>query len=80
MKPLRNVNISDHLDGADVAIILSRNEKSNRALWEVGYMLENMLLQAKSLGTSHKSKVFTKEEIGKLKRNEISEAVAALLL
>lgn len=79
-KFLKNINISSELDDANVAIILSRNEKTNRAFWEVGYMLENMLLQAKSLGISYKSKVFTKEEIGKLKRNEISEAVAALLL
>jgi len=80
IKPLRKVNISDHLDGADIAIILSRNEKSNRALWEVGYMLENMLLQTKSLGISYKSKVFTKDEIKKLERNGISDPVAALLL
>jgi len=80
IKPLRNVNISDHLDGADIAIILSRNEKSNRSLWEVGYMLENMFLQAKSLGISYKSKVFTKDEIKKLERNGISDPVAALLL
>jgi len=80
IKPLRNVNISDHLDGADIAIILSRNEKSNRALWEVGYMLENMLLQANGLGISYKSKIFTKDEIRKLGKNGISEAVAALLL
>jgi len=59
---------------------LSRNEKSNRSLWEVGYMLENMFLQAKSLGISYKSKVFTNDEIKKLERNGISEAVAALLL
>lgn len=79
-KFLKNINISSQLDNADSAIILSRNEQTNRALWEVGYMLENMLLQAKSLGISYNSKIFTKEEIGKLKRNEISEAVAALLL
>jgi len=79
-KFLKNLNISSQLDGANAGIILSRNEQTNRALWEVGYMLENMFLQAKSLGISYKSKVFTKEEIGKLKRNGISEAVAALLL
>jgi len=79
-KFLKNINIPSQLDNADSAIILSRNEQTNRALWEVGYMLENMLLQAKSLGISYNSKIFTKEEIGKLKRNEISEAVAALLL
>ncbi len=80
IEPLRNVKISDPLGGADIAIILSRNEKSNRSLWEVGYMLENMFLQAKSLGISYESKVFTSDEIKKLERNGISEAVAALLL
>jgi hypothetical protein len=30
-------------------IILSRNEKSGRALWEIGYQLINILLQAKAL-------------------------------
>lgn len=80
IKFLKNLDISSQSDYANFSIILSRNEKTNRALWEVGYMLENMLLQTKSLGISYKSKVFTKEEIRKLKRNGISEAVAALLL
>ncbi len=43
-------------------------------------MLENMILQAKSLGTSYRSKVFTKDEMAELERNRISEAVVALLL
>lgn len=79
IKILKNVNISSQLDGANSAIILSRNEKTNRALWEVGYMLENMFLQAKSLGISYESKVFTNDETRKLERNGISKAVAALL-
>jgi len=80
IKFVGNTNVSSELENANVGIILSRNEKTNRAFWEVGYMLENMLLQAKSLGISYKSKVFTKEEIRKLKRKGISEAVAVLLL
>jgi len=80
IKFLKSVKICSLLDGSNVGIILSRNEKTNRALWEAGYMLENMFLQAKSLGISYKSKVFSKNEIGKLERNGISEAVAALLL
>ncbi len=75
-----NVNIDAQLDGADVAIILCRNEETNRALWEVGYMLENMLLQTKSLEISYKSKVFTNDEIKELERNGISGAATALLL
>jgi len=80
IKFLKKVDISSQLDDANTGIILTRNEKTNRALWEVGYMLENMLLQAKSLGISYKSKAFTKEEIRKLERKGISEAVAALHL
>jgi len=77
---LRNTNISSELDDANAGIILSRNENTNRALWEVGYMLENMLLQAKGLRIFYKSKAFTKEEIRELERNGIANAVAALLL
>jgi hypothetical protein len=80
IKPLRNVNISDHLDGADVAIILSRNERSNRSLWEVGYMLENMLLQLKSLKISYASKIFNNDEMRRVAKAGVSEAVAAVLL
>jgi hypothetical protein len=43
-------------------------------------MLENMFLQAKSLGISYKSKVFMNDDIKKLERNGISDPVAALLL
>jgi hypothetical protein len=80
IKPVKKTNIPSDLDITDTAIIMARNEKTNRTLWEVGYMLENMLLQAKSLGISYESKVFTEDEIGKLERNGVSEAVAALLL
>lgn len=67
-------------DETDVAIIATRNEETNRTLWEVGYMFENMLLQAKSLGISYKSKIFTKDEVNKLSRRGIQKAVAALFL
>lgn len=77
---LNNVEISPQLEGANIGIILSRNEKTSRALWEVGYMLENMLLQAKSLGISYKSKVFGYNEISKLAEASVPEAVAAVLL
>ncbi len=80
IKFVKNINILSELNGTNAAIIVARNEKTNRALWEVGYMLENMILQAKSLGTSYRSKVFTKDEMAELERNRISEAVVALLL
>jgi hypothetical protein len=73
---LKNVNISSHLNDADVGIILSRN----RALWEIGYMLENMFLQAKSLKISYKSKIFNINEIKQMAKAGVSEAVATVLL
>lgn len=75
-----SVNISFELDDANIAIIVSRNEETNRALWEVGYTIENMLLQAKSRSISYKTKAFTTDEKEKLKMHGLSDAVAALLL
>jgi hypothetical protein len=43
-------------------------------------MLENMLLQTNSLGISYRLKVFTNDDVQRLERNGISEAVAAILL
>lgn len=67
-------------DNTKVAIVLSRNENTNRALWEVGYMLENMLLQSRSLGISYQTKIFTDDEAKKLETAGMQAAVAALLL
>jgi hypothetical protein len=77
---LRKVNIATQLDGAEVGIILCRNEKTGRALWEVGYMLENMFLQAMSLGISYKSKIFEANEAVQLNEAGVPDAVAAFLL
>jgi hypothetical protein len=63
-----------------VAIVVSRNENTNRALWEIGYMLENMLLQAKSLGISYKTEILNDDETERFERDGISGAVAALIL
>jgi len=77
---MKNVDSLAQLDGADQAIILSQNEVSNRALWEVGYMLENLLLQARSLDVSYMSKIFSNSEINEMEKKGISKAVTALLL
>jgi hypothetical protein len=78
--PVRNLDIRTQLDEAETAIILCRNEKTNRALWEVGYMLENIYLQAKTLGISYESKLFKTEETTQLVDLGITDAVAAVLL
>jgi len=77
---IKTMNIRDEINGVDTAIILSQNENTNRTLWEVGYMLENMFLQAKSLNISYASKIFNYNEIKKIENEGIRGAVAALLL
>jgi hypothetical protein len=77
---LRKAEVSAQLEGAEVAIVLSRNERTGRALWEVGYMLENMFLQARSLGVLYKSKVFKPAETVQLAEAGVPDAVAAVLL
>jgi hypothetical protein len=80
IKFVRNLDVSSELHNAKVGILLSQNEITNRSVWEVGYVLENMFLQARSLGISYKAKIFTDREIKKLERNGIPGAVAAMLL
>jgi hypothetical protein len=79
LRYVKNVQIPFESNDASL-IIMSRNEATNRALWEVGYMLENMFLQARSLGISYQTKIFTDEEARKLKTAGIQAAVTALLL
>ena len=80
IKFVKSMNIRAQLDGASTAIILCQNENTNRALWEVGYMLENMFLQAKSLNIWYTSKIFDNLETEQMAKLGISGAVAALLL
>jgi len=80
IKFLKKVSTSSQLDGANFAIILTRNEKTGRALWEVGYMLENMFLQAKSFNISYASKIFNDDEIKEMAKAGVSGAMAAVLL
>lgn len=77
---VNDVNIGSQTDGTDAAIILCRNEITGRSLWEVGYMLENVFLQAKSLGINFESKLFNDEEMTQLTTQGLRNAVAAVLL
>lgn len=76
----RNVNVGSQMRGYERAIFICKNENSGRALWEVGYMLENMFLQAKSLGISYESKIFSEDEISQLDKMGVTGAVAALFI
>lgn len=79
-KPVGDIDVSAYMDGFETAIVLCQSESTNRALWEVGYMLENMFLQARSLDISFCSKIFTDPEIAQLADQGLPNAVAALLL
>jgi L-rhamnose mutarotase len=75
----RDMHISTQLNGSDTSLILCQNEKSKRAIWEVGYMLENILLQSKSLDISYETKLFTNEEILQMNEQGVTNAFAAIL-
>lgn len=77
---VRNVDISSQMDGHEEAIVLCQNEHTGRALWEIGYMFENMFLQAKSLDISYESKVFANTETSHLADQGVPNSVAAILL
>jgi len=77
---VRNVDVDSQMDGHTEAIFLCQNEHTGRALWEVGYMLENMFLQAKSLGISYESKVFSADDVSKLNELGVANAVAAVFI
>jgi hypothetical protein len=79
-KQISKIDAKPLMDGFENAIVLCQNEKTNRALWEVGYMLENMFLQIRSLGISFSSKIFKDPEIAQLTSKGLPNAVAALLL
>jgi len=61
-------------------IVLSRNEAPARALWEVGYQLLNLLLQAHSLGVSYKAVLLDEAERRIVRGAGIKEPVAMLVL
>jgi hypothetical protein len=77
---VRNVEIASQMNGHDEAIFLCKNEQTGRALWEVGYMLENMFLQARSLGVSYESKILSANEALPLGKIGITNAVAAFFI
>ncbi len=52
------------------------NEDSGRALWEVGYMLENLLAQATSLGVRYRTSLLDSTAAAPYERSGMARAVA----
>jgi len=61
-------------------IVLSRNEATARALWEVGYQLLNLLLQAHSLDVSYKAVLLDESERRIVRDTGITDPIAILVL
>jgi hypothetical protein len=77
---VRNVNISPQMNGHNRAILICRNEHVGAALWEVGYMLENLFLQARSLGIWYESKIFSVDEESLLNEQGVPNAMASIFI
>jgi hypothetical protein len=77
---IKKLTLDRQFEGANAAIIFCRNEITGRSLWEVGYMLENTLLQAKSLDISFESRILNDEAISQLNKQDLPNAVATVLL
>ncbi|HUV05517.1 MAG TPA: hypothetical protein VMX94_10470 [Armatimonadota bacterium] len=61
-------------------MIVAADEQSCRALWEVGYMVENALVQTVSLGVRCEAALLEPEVAGKYEQAGISGAAAVLTL
>jgi hypothetical protein len=61
-------------------IVIGKNENFARALWEVGYQLLNMLLQARSLDIAYRSFLLNETEKQNLAKIGITDPVAVLAL
>ena len=64
----------------DCAIVLGKNEASGRALWEVGYGLLNLMVQARSLGLAYSARLIDQKEKALLKNHNIDDGPSALFL
>jgi hypothetical protein len=61
-------------------VVLGKNESFARALWEVGYQLMNLLVQANALNISYAALILNEREKETLTRIGIVDPVAALAL
>ena len=61
-------------------IVMGKNENFARALWEVGYQLLNMLLQARSLDIPYRSFLLNETEKQNLAKIGVADPVAVLAL
>lgn len=61
-------------------ILFNRNEMTGRALWEIGYQMLNLLVQAESLGIGYQTIFLDETEKNEIKKTGISDPVAAVCI
>ena len=72
--------INDMRLGERTGVVLGKNEETGKALWEVGYQLLNMLVQAHSLGISYESKLLDETSRKGFDHPSLKNPVAILML
>ena len=70
----------DRFEPDEYQMIMAANEQSSRALWEVGYMIENLLVQAGSIGVRYEAELLDPEAAGEYERAGIRGAAAVSTL
>ena len=61
-------------------IVLGKNENSGRALWEIGYQLLNLMLQASSLNISFQAILLDEKQKSSVGRTGVRDPVAILAI
>jgi hypothetical protein len=64
----------------NIYIILSPNEEYNRALWEIGYQLFNILIQARALNLSYQAFLLDEQLKKPFEKFDISNPVAVIAI
>ncbi len=72
--------LSHGLNAGATALVLETKERSGRALWEAGYQLLNILLQAYSLGIGYEPLLLDETRKAEFRKTGIKEPVVAVLL
>ena len=61
-------------------IVLGKNENFARALWEIGFQLLNLLLQAHSIGVTHRAVLLNESQKNIVARIGIKDPISTLAL
>ena len=73
-------DLSTELSIDNGLIVLGKNESTGRALWEIGYELQNLLVQAASLGISYKAVLLDVKEKRIVREAGVEDPVAVLVI